>query len=458
VALLVISFVQDLTRFSSRFGIGGLIVFGGFLLWFCHDYLSNWFLSDFNLDPRYPAWVVAKMAFILSVFALSAVVGLGVRYGQWLERLMTSPPEPASNTIFLILTICLFLVGVLPYLFFTVEPFYISIYKEIVGMRSGGAQWTVGRTGAQINTSWGAYVLEMIKLGQVGGVLAVYYAILLASGTTTRMFCWLIWLFWLLIAFGSGTRGQIIFLAMPAVGLLFIKYHVQASIAFRRISIRAYVLTGILLFMALIVVQFQGRFRRESADSWDFGQVELFKARGNHMFTEGLLALQFVPESVPFFKNDFPGAGVIRPIPELFLEFVIGPIPRALWAGKPTGEGGAGQWYNRLTGNLDGMRGGTVTPNIAGSGYINYGIAGVIQYGLLFGWLCGVTERALRRAEGRTLGLFVVLGVGTYLFRAYRAWYFQDLYPIIYGVILLSVLVMITGRSGAEQTGQEFSQ
>src|SRR5688500_9517748 len=35
--------VRELTVFRHRFGLGGLLCFGGALVWWCHDYFSRWF-------------------------------------------------------------------------------------------------------------------------------------------------------------------------------------------------------------------------------------------------------------------------------------------------------------------------------------------------------------------------------------------------------------------------------
>src|SRR5689334_188574 len=34
--------IREMALFPQRFGIGGLILYGGTLMWFCYDYFSHW--------------------------------------------------------------------------------------------------------------------------------------------------------------------------------------------------------------------------------------------------------------------------------------------------------------------------------------------------------------------------------------------------------------------------------
>src|SRR3954470_10209716 len=51
--------LREMVVFPKRFGIGGILLFGGVLVWFSHDYLWNWFAksrSEFE-DKGIPVWV-----------------------------------------------------------------------------------------------------------------------------------------------------------------------------------------------------------------------------------------------------------------------------------------------------------------------------------------------------------------------------------------------------------------
>ena len=148
-----------------------------------------------------------------------------------------------------------------------------------------------------------------------------------------------------------------------------------------------------------------------------------------------------MPDQVPFFCDRFPGEGIIRPIPETIFWFLMGPIPRALWENKPTDD--AMVWYNKMVGGTDGREGTTIAQGLVGHWYFRYGIAGVVEGGMLVGWLMGVSERLLRRANGRPMTLVAALAMAAWLFRIYRNFYFIELYGPLIGVLAFTLLVYV---------------
>src|SRR5262245_17263741 len=40
--LCLIYVIRELLVFPQRFGMGGLVLYGGTLIWFCYDYMNNW--------------------------------------------------------------------------------------------------------------------------------------------------------------------------------------------------------------------------------------------------------------------------------------------------------------------------------------------------------------------------------------------------------------------------------
>src|SRR4051812_10425787 len=44
--LCFILLIRELIAFPRRFGVGGMLLFGGVLVWFSHDYLWNWLGSS----------------------------------------------------------------------------------------------------------------------------------------------------------------------------------------------------------------------------------------------------------------------------------------------------------------------------------------------------------------------------------------------------------------------------
>jgi hypothetical protein len=80
------------------------------------------------------------------------------------------------------------------------------------------------------------------------------------------------------------------------------------------------------------------------------------------------------------------------------------------------------------------MEGTTIAQGLVGHWYFRFGTAGVIEGGLLVGWLMGVSERLLQRASGRPMTILAAVGLASWLFREYRSFYFIELYGPLIGI------------------------
>jgi hypothetical protein len=446
-AVCLVLLATELFVFPRRFGVGGILLYAGVLIWFSYDYLTQWAFGgngEFAADFR--PMIVAKAAFWHCLFIMLTSVGLLIRPSRRLFAIANRIPEPTSPTFYFVLTMAVCLIGISPYFIFTSEPWYVSIYKAILQGRSGeGVQWTVGRTG-NVNYSWGGYVAQIIEIGQFGGQLAGFYAILIARTWVGRLFCWAWWAFYLLLAFGTGTRGEVAYVCMPIVVLMFLKHQAVAAAFMRRHSVRAYLLCGALAILLVLLVQLQATFRTLGFRDVSVTDVNVLKIRGNSMFSEGLQGYTLVPEFHDYFYNSFPGETVVRPMPQSLFNFLIGPIPRALWPGKPIdpvfiwyGETVMGQSFQG-----EGLNGTTITPGIVGHWYMRYGFFGVVEGALLFGWLLRFTEHVLQQAGSRIMLTILALGLMTWLFRCYRDFSYTLLYPLMMGMLVLMLMIWLT--------------
>jgi hypothetical protein len=441
-ALCLVYLAMEFIQFPRRFGIGGMLLYGGVLIWFAHDYFSNWFLRDFN-DPGCPApaSLIARVAFFYCFFIIMMVLGLGIKRGQWLTRLVLSVPEPGSQIFYLILIILIQMIGISAF-FFTEDSLYNSLHAAAFGVWTGETvKWTVGRTG-NLNYSWGGYVAQLIQVGQTGAVFASMFAIIISTKLWSKILCWCIWIFWTLNIFSGGRRGEMIFMAAPPIGMLFIKYQARAAMALRGRALWSYIVAGSLGFVLLVIVQVEGKFRDLGLQNADLSQTSLIANAGNAMFSEGLTGWRLIPNEHGFFGDRFFGEGFIRPIPEQIYLFLVGVIPRALWNDKPVD--GLWEWYNSvMTGNANGTVGTTISHGLVGSWYFHYGLGGIVEGGLIVGWLMGICERSLQESNGRPIGMFVSLGMAVWLFRCYRDFQFNELYPLLAGMVLLTIFVRL---------------
>lgn len=435
---------SELLNFSRRFGMGAITMLAGALVWFCYDYLTNWFFYDFNSAANVMSvTVIAKASFLHQLFVMFMLLGMNFPVWKRVEAFLEKMPEPNTNRLYMILIITAFIVGLIPYLFFAADPLPVALWKEIVGGRGGGAGFTSGRSG-NININWGGYLAQFQQVGQIGGILAVFYLLLLPAGWVTRVVLLGMWLLQVGLAFGSGTRGKTAYILLPVLFLLFLKYHSRAAEMFRKMSVKAYVISGVLALGIIVMLQIQITYRNQGFENIQMDQVQT-EIQGNSMFSEGLPGMVLIPDQYPFLEEKFPGQGAIMALPDMAWRFVYGPIPRAIWTSKPIDPLWA--WYRSvISGNaIEETEGTTYATGLVGDWYFRFGIIGMIEGAIFMGWLYLLGERLMLKSQGRLIQLVLALGILVFLFRAYRNFIFIDLYPLLIGVGFLWIMIRFTG-------------
>jgi hypothetical protein len=447
VVICVTLLAIELIDFGHRQGIGAILIYGGVLIWFCHDYASNWFLHDYaRYEPAFPAVhvdTVAKALFYHCLFIEMMVLAFRFPVLRFADRLVVSVPEPADPRFYLVLVIAMLLFGWSAFLWST-DVLPVSLAEACLWFLPGVPQvhFTVGRTG-NMNYNWGGYVAQIIQVGQVGGIVGMTYALLVARTMWGRLLGCLVWCFWMSYSFTSYRRGDIAFMALPVLGLMLLKFYAQADPSRRSRNLKWMVGTLAALSLIWITVQQQTATRSNNAE------LDLFRAAGNTMFSEGLNAWVIIPSQTGYAYDNWPGEGIIRPLPDSLWWLVSGPVPRALWTTKPIDT--FATWYSSYISRdkrdveTGGVTGTTVATGAVGYWYFRYGPFSVVEGGLLFGWLMGVSERSLRRARGQPIKVLFAMAFATFMFRSYRDLWWHNLDPLLIGGVVLAILVRMVG-------------
>ncbi|MBC7783810.1 MAG: oligosaccharide repeat unit polymerase [Burkholderiales bacterium] len=446
-------FINDLLTFPRRFGIGGIIAFGGALLWWCYDYHIHWlgYRGELTGDAMFsangidsvPHWVLAKSVCLHSLFLLFMAVGLQFKRHMWISRLAFKTIEPGNSLILFVIVIAIFLASLIPYLFFAQEDPITAIKLSILAGRSAaGPSWTTGRTG-NLNYNWGGYIAQLIQLGYAGATLAAFHAIIFTRSTFQRVVCAGIFALQVALAFGTGARGNVVFVCLPLAIVFFLKYNFVAAELAKRFSFRSYVVTLGLLCAMLFLIQVQGLFRNEGFSAENFQNVEMDSLRGNEMLTTTLPLMALFPNTFDHLDQPYPGAGGLYAIPRTVYWFCINPIPRALWNDKPVDK--AWWKYNALTtGRSESdSEGTTISRGAAGDPYMKWGVLGLIEIAVLYGYILRNCEIGMRTARGRVFSMLFLLGTATFIFRAFRDLNFHDYYPVLYGLICMMFIAYV---------------
>lgn len=453
LGLVIAGLLNEAWSFSTRFGVGGLCLYGGTFVWILHDYLTR-YLAEQPEAYGFNDWAVTKACLSVGLFFTFACIGLNLTIGRRIERLFIRvwPESTSTNLLFGVATAA-FIFGISPYFIFTRVPFYEAMYLDFIkGYGDTGTHWAVGKTGGNINFNFGAYIAQMFDVGALGALLAVFLVCMRRMGALASVAAAGMLSFWLLRSFGTGARGHVLYLVLPVLGAFFMRQHIMAAWRGRRFSGSAYAVILSALIFVLIAITYQAAMRtRGFSDIFSF-ELSEFRIDGNAMFTESLDGYMVIPESSPPFYTKWPLEGVVRPVWDLAYWFVIGPIPRALWTSKPVD--GVWLWYNELlmrtTMSGESLVGTNITQSYPGHFFFRYGYVGVIQGGLFFGLLAGIAERILRSSRGRILSMLFALGLTTWLFRSFRSPDFQNLYPILIGLTAVSLLALPFSKEPAD--------
>jgi len=442
--LIVAGLLDEAWNFTRRFGVGGICLHAGTLIWLVYDYLTRYLFDD-PLLYGHTVSTVSKACLGVGIFYASASFGLRMTLGRRLERLAVRIlPEPVSSNVLFAVAVAAFVFGISPYFLFTTVPFYEAMYLDFIrGYGDAGSHWAVGKTGGNINFNFGAYIYQMMDVGALGSLLGVFIVCMRRMGPFAAAAAAAMIGFWLLQKFGTGARGYVLYLALPIIGAFFLRQHVMAAWRGRRFSGFAYFGIGTALAALLVAITIQAAFRTRGFADISFDAAEL-QIEGNAMLSESLDGYAVIPDSTPPFYTRWPLEGLVRPVWDLGFWFVVGPIPRAIWTSKPIDE--VWLWYNELlmrdVMSGDALAGTNITQSFPGHFFFRYGWIGVVQGGFLFGLLAAISERILRTSRGRILPMLLALGLVTWLFRSFRSPDFQNIYPVFIGLAAISLLCL----------------
>ncbi len=461
--------IRELWVFPQRMGVGGLVLFGGLIIWFGWDYVNHWsgFSEGFQSaginivtstnGSSVGAEVVAKTTYYIFLFSTCMTFGLLTRTrGTWLARLIAKTPQPANPNALFGVCVAMFLFGIMPYFLFTTEPWYEAMWKTFTLMRSGSAAWTVGRSSGAINFNWGGYVAQWLDVAVFAGLLAAFHAIFMTRNVPIRLVCGAMFLYSIGYAFGSGTRGAVVYCCLPVIAMVFVRYQgaIEGSTYGGK---RAYMFAIAAVLAMFVLMQLQRNYRNTGLNNVEISFETLGDPQDNTMFSHSIFVFSTVPEfSKPFFDRDFPGEGAIVAIPQSIFFFVIGPIPRALWNDKPVtpviawaafARGAHGTDLSNITNSI--------STGLAGNWYALCGWAGVPQGGLLWGFLLSVFERSLWYGRRKAMIILISLAFQVTMFRTYRDPDYNLFYPVILAQVALWIVSRFVQRQSLDAPDQE---
>jgi len=327
--------------------------------------------------------VVAKTLLYVAIFLAMVSVGYQLPPSGKFANAFARISEPQNSARILRATILLYLIGLVPILYY-----------------SGGSPSTFVRTllsgyNWEVDAGW--------RRGALGSGLDYLFTIFfLILNATPFLALWVLKrvslkplqkavIVWIILSvplfyFFSGSRRLFAFLV---VGLVLYLYN-----AMPRNKRKIWgVFFALVPFLLLLAMQVQVEYRVAGFYDVDLSTVETRFAHlhRDNIFYWMLTAVEVMPDQYPF----------TREMP--FSELLIHPIPRFLWPGKPICEGFPFlNWEDY---------GATLTISVIGQFYIAQGLLGVIIVGLAFGWAARNWDQLIRMAtDGSILSLIYYMG------------------------------------------------
>ncbi|MBI4470311.1 MAG: oligosaccharide repeat unit polymerase [Acidobacteria bacterium] len=263
------------------------------------------------------------------------------------------------------------LIGFLPIAYYSGLQL-IELINGMMGMRStwGGL---IGRA------RYGGFrdamlMLENFVIG--AGPLALILLLNRRVAVGRRLVCCLVVLWPLARAYGAGTRSSLIMAVLPAVAVIFFASN-------RRIQ-QAMVVAGLIAIPTVYTFMAAMLASRSSGQlSWEAAaQVE-------YMGSELLQELAYIVKNVPQNAEYQWGYN--------YYVQLVNPIPRYLWAGKPTLDTGILMAQLKGAVSSTGEPYLTISPGLIGEMYLNFGLYGIIGLSAFGGWLVRGWDRIIER-------------------------------------------------------------
>ena len=232
-----------------------------------------------------------------------------------------------------------------------------------------------------------------------------------------RLITLIIMLIMMLLFISLGGRGGVVFVFSS---ILFYYIYQNESNYFP--------IKKILLFLVFIIsILFY------QINSREFNQNDSRSALdGSSLNKELAFISENYDEKVRFTDSDNIFKSILYPIPETLILLITNPIPRILWKNKPFDKSFGD--YNQLRlGTTGYLTGSNITPTIPGRYYLKYGLIGVLEIGLLIGFLWSyINNKIYLNLNQKGLLLLIPISLSITFFVSARDYAPGKFYPVLF--------------------------
>jgi len=372
-------------------------------------------------------WVDAGM--LIGLFYFCAVLGLSIRPGKRLVRAAARSSIPESPGVLFLIALVGIAVSAVPILVYGGQGFIATLKNSMLSARSGFYESGLERG------NLGDARAPVLALGMLAGVSFFLLAGILFSRVARPLlkFASLVLLFGLLVTgSASGTRSATASMLLPLFVMMALRLYES-----KRWRKAAFVAMVGAVFCAYLVFQVQYYYRSIGWGGFHWNKEIVLNPQGYQYTSEVVTIHTIYPRVKPFVSGQTLIERLLKPIPERLFWIVINPVPRAWWPGKPLPPGWADYTLIR-TGSLDLDRATTIASSIVGSSYRDFGLPGVVEIGLFYGFLLGLFQAGFREIKGwEPMRLVPLLVFGYWLLYGFRG---LGATPVLYTLLMLIAL------------------
>lgn len=359
--------------------------------------------------------VAAEAILYVVVFLTTVSLGYCLAPSRKVARVFARISEPSNVSQIVGVVILLYLLGTTPILYYS--DWSVDTFLRIL---LAGYNWDIDpgwRRGALGSESDYLFTICFLILN-VTPFLALWALRRIPINPLQKVaFVWII-VSVFLFHFFAGGRRYFAFLVLASMLYLY-----DSAPKHRRVIWAAYLALALIILLVLMQVQVQ--FRAAGFADIDVAALEthIGAFQRDNIFYWMLTAVSVMPEQYSF----------TREIP--FVDFLIHPIPRFLWPGKPISEGFPFQRWEDAS----------LTISVIGEFFIAQGLIGVIIAGLAYGWGARNWDELIRIApDGSIRSLIYYMGGVLFFVVGIRS--LSDIVTQWYSVGFVVLLTYLLGK------------
>lgn len=231
-----------------------------------------------------------------------------------------------------------------------------------------------------------------------------------------------------------GGRSGVIFVLLTIVLFQMVRFSTRIKIS--------HLIFYVLLSVAILSLQTNFRDKGEI----EMTSLEHSPLRGYALNREIAFIVDNYGDRIPFIHGTDIIPRILLPLPETFAIFIVNPIPRKYWTSKPV-DPSFGPYNELRTGHTGFGASSNITPTIPGRYYINYGLPGVIQIGLIFGLLWRLFDRMMTGRQYITSNRILVAAMlNAIMFISLRDFTFGKFYPLLFLLFFIYISLHLTSN------------